>query len=187
MGSVGVKEKHRTYTASNNSRRANSRSYKLTDECGNVKKICKTYFKDILQIPDGTITNILARKKTDGTPIKDRRGKSAPQNKSSDEDTEYLQRFIYLFPTYQSQYSRKDNQYRNYLPPTLRCTRNMFAIAMKMIAPHFQFLYFDAYSIQFHHPQSDSCQICDLFNNKIRCLSEGEEKNTVRRDLIIHQ
>ena len=29
-----------------------------------------------------------------------------------------------------------------------RCTRNMFAIAMKMIAPHFQFLYFDAYSIQ---------------------------------------
>ena len=29
-----------------------------------------------------------------------------------------------------------------------RCTRNMFAIEMKMIAPHFQFLYFDAYSIQ---------------------------------------
>ena len=120
MGSVDVKEKHRTYTASNNSRRANSRSYKLTDECGNVKKICKTYFKETLQIPDGTITNILARKKTDGTPIEDRRGKSAPQNKSSDEDTEYLQRFIRLFPTYQSHYSRKDNQYRNYLPPTLR-------------------------------------------------------------------
>ena len=86
MSSVDVKEKHRTYSASNNSRRANSRSYKLTDECRNVKKICKTYFKDTLQIPDGTITNILARKKTDGTPIEDRRGKSAPQNKSSDED-----------------------------------------------------------------------------------------------------
>ena len=76
MGSVYVKEKHRIYTASNNSRRANSHSYKLTDECGNVKKICKTYFKDTLQIPDGTITNILARKKTDGTPIKDRISKS---------------------------------------------------------------------------------------------------------------
>ena len=46
--------------------------------------------------------------------------KIALVNRSSDEDTEYLQRFIRLFPTYQSHYSRKDNQYRNYLPPTLR-------------------------------------------------------------------
>ena len=194
MGSVDVKEKHRTYTALNNSQWANSRSYKLTDECGNVKKICKTYFKDTLQIPDGTITNILARKKTDGTPIEDRRGKSAPQNKNSDEDTEYLQRFICLFPTYQSHYSRKDNQYRNYLPPTLRmptmyekyvcsCNENDRTPLSIFV---FRRIFNTKFNLHFHHPQSDKCQKCDLFNNKIRCLSEGEEKNAVRRD-IIHQ
>ena len=96
---------------------------------------------------------------------------------------------------YQSHYSRKDNQYRNYLPPTLRmstmyekyvcnCNENDCTPLSIFV---FRRIFNTKFNLHFRHPQSDTCQKCDLFNNKIRCLSEGEEKNTVRRDIIIHQ
>ena len=109
--------------------------------------------------------------------------------------TQYLQRFIRLFPTYKSHYSRKHNQNRNYLPPTLQmstmykkyvcnCNENDRTPLSIFV---FRRIFNTKFNIHFHHPQSDTCQKCDLFNNKIRCLSEGEEKNTLWRDLIIHQ
>ena len=99
VGQIIVSEIARKYTQSSTSRRANTRSYYLPDEQGRPPhEVCKTYFKDTLQICDGKITTVLKKKALTGTLELDKRGRHTPHNKTDAISEEYVCNFIKSFP-----------------------------------------------------------------------------------------
>ena len=96
----------RKYTQSATSRRANTRSCYLPDEQGHHHEVCKTYFKDTLQICDGKIMTVLKKKALTGTLEPDKRGRHRTHNKTDVISEAYVCNFIRSLPAYVSHYGR---------------------------------------------------------------------------------
>jgi hypothetical protein len=109
----------RKYTQSATSIRAYACSYNLPDEQGHPHEVCKTYFKDTLQICDGKITTVLKKKVLTGTLEPDKRRRHTPHNKTDAISEEYVCNFIKSFPPYLSHYGRANNGLRKFLSPDL--------------------------------------------------------------------
>lgn len=194
-GQVETVIKKRTYTKNENSRRNCTRVYKLNSNNVEVK-VCKTYFKDTLVICDGTITNSLKRKSTDGAPLEDKRGKHEPANKSKPADINYLCAFINTFPAYHSHYSRNDNENRKYLSPDLNIVKLYELYKEKCegesIVPLSSFVFrkiFNTnFNLHFHRPQTDTCQRCDKFKAELQSTQiTDEQRNQIITERELHQ
>jgi len=95
-----VSEVAQKYTQIATSRRANTRSYYLPDEQDHPHEVCKTNFKDTLQICDGKISTVLKKKALTGTLEPDKRGRHTPHNKTDAISEEYVCNFIRSFPAF---------------------------------------------------------------------------------------
>lgn len=107
LSSTVVGSESRTFT----------RIYQLINEAGIDIPVCKEFFKKNLRVTDGRLTRALRQKQQGSTPSKDKRGRTAPYNKTSEEKLASATNFISRFPRYQSHYSRKKNPNLCYLPP----------------------------------------------------------------------
>jgi hypothetical protein len=79
--------------------------------------VCKTFFKQTLQVSDGKIDVSLKKKQHSGGLVSDNCGWHQPHNKTHPDDIKFICDFISGFPAYNSHYSRKDNSSKQYLPP----------------------------------------------------------------------
>lgn len=178
----------RQYTNSKNcvSKRKYTRIYKLPafDDCEDIV-VCKTFFKQTLQISDGKIDLTMKRKNINGGPTEDRRGHHEPHNKTGQEDIKFICDFINEFPSYHSHYSRKVNENRKYLPPGLnlsilyrmykeRCQDNRKPVCFSS----FRSIFKNEFNLAFYVPKSDTCNQCDAFNEKLKM--RGNRHWTIR-------
>lgn len=175
----------RKYTKNENSRRDKTRIYRLRDEQGDDKIVCKKFFKGTLAVCDGTITNALKRKQVFGTPRGDLRGKHTPHNKTSLVDEQRVCDFIRQFPSYHSHYCRRDSN-RKYLNPELnmKIMYNMYKSRCIANEEHtvslfiFRQIFNTKFNLDFHHPQKDTCQTCDEFKVRPRLKSRVPKCST---------
>lgn len=160
-------DKSRIYTKAETSRRSISKLYYLSNFDGIETRVCKTFFKKVLQISDGRIARVTA-KKCSGNELSDKRGKHIPFNKTSDKEVEYVRNFILGFPTYQSHYSRSKNPHRLCLAPDLNITKmyEMMKDECKKETPSlkpvslfvFRRLFSEDLNLHFHAPLQDTCK-----------------------------
>lgn len=143
----------------------------------------KKFFQGTLSVCDGSITNALKRKKVNGPPESDKKGKHVPHNKTKSTDEERVCRFIEKFPAYESRYCRRDSS-RKYLSPDLNMTimfklyeeecnlKSHRAVSLYM----FRHIFNTRVNLNFKQPKKDTCQICDEFQAKMTSLPNGAEK-----------
>lgn len=80
------------------------------DVNGRSVRICKTFFITTLGIGRKTVDTSLGKKNRKNiSPIKDKRGKHQPHNKTPTQDRDIVQQHNESFPTMESHYTRKDS------------------------------------------------------------------------------
>lgn len=193
-GQISVQPVKRKFTKKDVSRRQKTRSYRLQDENGIDHKVCKNFFKNVLDVCDGKITKALNRKVVSGTPVLDKRGRHSPHNKSNHDDKNYLIQFIKKFPAYESHYCRHHTA-KKYLSPNLNMSlmydeyKKSCELDKKKILSLFVFreIFNHSFNLSFHRPQKDTCQKCDQFNIQLKSLPDGEEKQKMELERSLHQ
>ena len=113
--------------------------------------------------------------------VTDFREKSVPTNKIDDSN---VVAHIKSFPSYQSHYSRKDNEQRRYLDPDLNI-RKMYDLYVQKCSqekkqPVKEKYYYKVFSTQFNlHfkvPSKDTCRQCDDLLLKMRAETQDDKK-----------
>lgn len=190
---VEVVNKLRTYTNRNGaSRREKTRIYFLQNDAGDKIKVCKNFFKKVLQVSDGRISRVLVNKQEGLAAPVDRRGKQTSVNKTPDEKITEVKNFIAKFPTYESHYSRRKNPHRKYLAPDLslgkiyELYKKEYANANPVSMYIFRDVFLKKFNLHFHAPVSDSCKRCDLFENKIKFSTDEVEKRQIENERDLH-
>lgn len=121
----------------------------------------------------------------------DSRGKNIPSNKIDYTD---VIMHIKSFPSYQSHYTRKDNEQRRYLHPNLN-SRKMYDLYVEKCAtenkqPVKQKFYYKVFSTKFNlHfkvPSKDTCRLCDELHLKISAENNEEKKKELQTQKKLH-
>lgn len=193
-GQITVESTKRKFTKKEVSRRQKTRSYRLQDVHGNDHRVCKVFFKSVLDVCDGKITKALQRKSASGTPVSDKRGRHTPHNKTNLEDTNYLKEFIRKFPVYESHYCRHHTT-KKYLPPNLNMSlmyaeyKRCCETDKRKISSLFVFrdVFNHSFNLSFHRPQKDTCQKCDHFNIILKTQLDNAEKEKTELEKTLHQ
>lgn len=152
-------------------------------------KVCKKFFLGILQISWGRLYRCLIKEEVFA--VMDNRGKNIPTNKIDDTD---VMMHIKSFPSYQSHYSRKDNEQRRYLHPDLNI-RKMYDLYVEKCSqenkqPVKEKFYYKVFSTKFNlHfkiPSKDTCRLCDELHLKIRAETNEEKKKELEVQKNLH-
>ena len=114
-GSVKVTSVKKRYAkkgeTSLHSRRNYSRQYYINDN-GMSTRVCKKAFLAIYAISSGRLSRALSKMQSVGSRQTDQRGRHEPENKTPEEDVQFVQAHIQAFPTESRHYCRKDNPNR---------------------------------------------------------------------------
>ena len=86
---IKVCNKLRQYSKCEHSRRSHSKQYHLMNEKGVEIRVCKNFFKRVLNISDGRISRVTS-KKCAGAGMIDRMGTHCLHNKTPQDETEYV-------------------------------------------------------------------------------------------------
>lgn len=165
--------------------------YFLNLNCQKVQ-ICKKCFMVVFCITNRFITEVINNKNSSASGFvhSDMRGKSAPSNKTSDENMDLIHSHISLIPTYESHYTRKDSS-RKYIPHyyNLRRLYDEYKIWLGLDKkPVSQTIYekeFRKTGIKIKRPNKDTCATCDKVQMLIRNSPEAN-KEKLRNDLKMH-
>lgn len=172
-----------------------TRLYHLPDINGKQVRVCKSFFKHVLQISDGRLTRVLKNKSVGDVPPVDKRGKHIPSNKTPDTKIDEVKNFINSFPKYDSHYTRHKSETRKYLPPHLNLSimyaeyKNKFQVPVSKYM--FEKIFNENFNLSFHAPVTDSCKRCDSFKVKIDACDNSEisKKNelTIAKELHLRK
>lgn len=134
--------------------------------------------------------------KQEGLPAPvDKRGKQTSWNKTPNDKINEVVNFIQKFPTYESHYSRVKNPNRKYLAPELSLGKlyelykkenGNIANATPVSMHIFTQVFLTKFNLHFHAPITDSCKRCDLFQNKIKFLTNLEEIRQLENERDLH-
>ena len=111
---------------------------------------------------------------------RDKRGKHAPANKTTDEKTAFVKEHIESFSLVESQYIRKNSQ-RKYLASGLSISKmydlyvayckEKYATYTPVKSNIYRKIFCNDYNISFHVPKKDQCLQCEQFKQR---QSSGE-------------
>ena len=187
-GSVHVSSVKRHRPGSENAK-TTTRAFYLAD-----KKVCKTFFLQVLGISQGRLQRCIERKtKNSGVGLTDRRGRHSPFNKTADDKMQFVKDHIKSFPKYHSHYSRKQNPNKQYLSPSLDLAKmyKLYKAKCEELAYHavsewvYRNTFNTKFNLSFHRPYTDTCQHCDRMKTQIDA-SEGEEKRKLENEKELH-
>ena len=156
-------------------------SFEYTIRTKSNINVCKKFFLHILQISAGRLYRCLT--KPEVFAVIDHRGTNIPNNKIDDSEVII---HIKSFPSYQSHHSRKDNEQRRYLHPSinLRKVYDLYGeqCAQKNKQPVKEKFYYRVFSSKFNLyfkiPSKDTCRLCDELQLKIRAEIDQERKSS---------
>lgn len=194
---INVAKKARSYCKNEGAdvvpKRQMTRFYTLNNAEGSNVKVCKVFFKKILQVSNGRIDRILENKLTGDPAPLDKRGRKEPTNKTTPDKISGVKDFISKFPTYESHYTPDKKLDIKYFSPELGIGK-MYELYKSSNSNSFEpvsyFVFRKIFNTQsnlkFHAPITDSCKKCDRINIELegRYLNEGDKQNLeMERDL----
>ncbi|KAK7094532.1 hypothetical protein V1264_006082 [Littorina saxatilis] len=151
---------------------------------GQEQHVCKKFFLATLNLSETYVDHAL-KNSTNGTFAgKERRGRSRPHNKNSEEAIEGVRRHIESFPAVESHYTRKDTQ-RKYLEPglTVKKMHDLYVQQCKEVGRQpvstksYRQVFNNDYNLAFHIPKKDQCSLCAAFTmKKIKELATEDDK-----------
>jgi len=129
---------------------------------GQNLRVCKQFFISTLGIGRKTVETALKKKSNTSSPIRDKRGRHTPYNKTPTEDLDSVREHIESFPVLESHYSRKDTN-RKYLNTDLSIRKiyelyktefqkNRHKFVKELVYRH---IFCSEYNISFHKPKKD--------------------------------
>lgn len=140
-------------------------------------RVCKSFFKKVLQISEGRIENCVKKKQTNsGTSAVDLRGKHGSKKRTPAGKIQHVIKFINLMPQYESHYTRNKNMDKKYLDSTLNlkilyseykkyCVENgTDSVSMYM----FRDIFYRKFNLRFKAPAQDTCDKCNEMEIKIK-------------------
>ena len=168
-----------------------TRSIKYTVKYDNkVYSMCRTGFYSTHGITERRVRTVLEKQSSTGVTGLDKRGHNVPHNKMTQERMHSSIDHINSVPKVSSHYSRASSPHRKYLPPGLNIN-TMYTMYLDWltasgngIQPVSNYYYrymFNKYNIGFEPPRMDTCNTCDLINNKIKGLSAGTDGDEIVR------
>lgn len=151
--------------------RSGSNKYYLKLKNGVSVAVCKKHFLQTFSVSDGRVSR--ARKKvcegkSPGEALRSARGCRARKIFSS--DMEFVSDHIRSFLAYQSHYTSKHNDNRNYLCESLNL-RQMYTLYIEKctavnripVKEHdYRYLFNTKFNRHFYVPKNDSCKTCDI-------------------------
>lgn len=165
-----------------NSRKKNTRTYLMSG-----KKVCQLVYLRTLGISQKRVDFCLNKKSRNCMCSPDKRGNSTP-NRTSDGKISNVKAFLDVIPKYESHYTTtkkkyfpahltKKKLYDMYTQQILLIDKVSFPIFCKVMVQ---------YDVSIYRPKADSCQRCDAFNVKLKCVQE-EERSEMIKILNNHQ
>lgn len=162
-----------------NFKRNFSRQYFIPSDSSDIK-VCKIMFLKTLQIDSAKIHRALQKISTGNSA--DQRGKHIPDNKFSEERTNFVKNHIKSFPVYRSHYCRVDNPNKKFLHHGLnlsmmyrlykeRMTENNLESEIVSQSVYEKIFYTD-FNLSFKPPHKDTCKTCDSFKVKIMAIEK---------------
>lgn len=137
-------------------------------------KVCKSFFKSVLQISEGRIENCMKKKKTKvSTCAIDYRGKHANHKKTSPNAILNAIQFINSLPTYESHYTRNaSSSSKKYLASNLNLKILYNEYKQQCENPISMYMFRDTFyrkfNLRFKPPSQDTCDLCNKLNMKIK-------------------
>lgn len=156
------------------------------------KKVCKQFFKAVLQISETRIEKCVKNKQTKRTDYAiDRRGKHNSHKKTPADKIRTTIKFINSLPQYESHYLRANasNSGRKYLAPNLnlKIIYNEYKIVCEEKNEQpvsnymFRDIFYRKFNLRFKPPLQDTCNYCDKLKHKINA---APIKSVERMELI---
>lgn len=158
---------------------------------GERKNVCKSCFLNTLDEKEKFVRLALLNKLQHMSSVTetDKRGRHSPANKISEESREEVKRHINSFPSYESHYTRRNND-KKYLPChlNLRLMYKLYCdISNKAVSRSVYEEEFHKMNLSFKERKTDTCHKCDLFKMKIQvCVDENEKDNLVKERELHH-
>lgn len=165
------------------------------------RRVCRDFFLKTFDITDSRFKVVCKKIDSDGFVATDKRGRHQPKNKMPPESKHLVITHIQSFPRYKSHYSRSQNPNTSYLSPDLN-VRKMYNLYTEMCQEqnkipvkesYYRNIFNGEFNMRFHHPHSDTCNICDKLNNTIKNMpldaAAGSSSGTgnSRLELELHQ
>lgn len=171
--------------------------------------VCKKAFCAIHVVSKKRVEILASHiRKNKSTTPQDMRGRhSTRPNAISDEIVNQINCHIKRYPRRSSHYSRTKNLKRYYLSPELNI-KKMYELYLESYEPEiyksventgklnvkpvvtydFFFRYFQINfsNYSFGQPRSDTCQLCDKLDNKLKIKGQSEELNSIKLQKTIH-
>ncbi|KAL4708255.1 hypothetical protein ACJJTC_002338 [Scirpophaga incertulas] len=169
-------------------KRENTMYYKLiyfADEY----KICKGCLLKTLGETSRFLQTICEKLKKYGHVTKSLRGRAASYKKISHARLQIVEDHIKKFPAYQSHYSRSKTS-KKYLSPGLTLETMYRLYAIENDDPVSKTVYnkvFKDLNLSFKKPRIDTCNKCNLLQNKLKYLTDNDEVQAVQQQLNQHQ
>lgn len=161
-------------------------SYRLRIE-GRDIPICKVAFLSFHGITKHRLQRIHNSIVMYGHSPKDKRGSHKNRPKKIPEPIVYLIEYhIKSFKARQSQYSLRNNPNRQFLPEDLTVSdmHREFVLKYHINIPYKSYwTVFKTFNIHFGYPRSDTCNMCDSLNSKIK----AEERDFEKSQLIVQK
>ena len=104
------------------------------------------------------------------SPIKDKRGKHQPHNKTPTQDRDIVRQHIESFPTMESHYTRKDSN-KQYLSCDLSIRKMVDLYSIERKEKHqkcvsekvYRDIFCTEYNLSFHRSKKDQCMLCNKY------------------------
>ena len=158
-----------------------------------VITVCRTAFYSIHGITEHRVRTVLNNQGTTGVVSLDGRGKHVNSRVTEicQERRHSVFDHIKSFPMVSSHYCRAKSPHKKYLPPDLNVNvmYNLYIEWLRTnnsdIQPVSKHFYRDIFNnklnLGIEPPHSDTCDSCDLFNNKIKSLNPVTDNNEIER------
>lgn len=163
------------------------------------KRVCKLFFLKTLDITVKRYDNVVKRRLLTNTGIspKDQRGKHIPSNKTDEAVLQKVINHIDSFPKYSSHYCRAKNPNKKYLNSDLN-VRKMYALYCEKCKEEgqtpvkdtfYRNIFNTKFNLSFKKPLTDTCNKCDIFENKIKHGENAKEieDNKINKELHLRK
>lgn len=140
-------------------------------------RVCKSFFKKVLQISEGRIENCVQKKRSSaGTCAVDLRGKHSSRKKTPANKLQHVVKFINSMPHYESHYTRNTTNEKKFLDSNLNmkilyseyknyCNEHgIEPVSMYM----FRDTFYRKFNLRFKPPAQDTCDYCNNIEMKIK-------------------
>lgn len=182
------RRRHGNYEEVRDSHRQGTICYFVSNEKGEMIRVCKQTFMNIFAISKMKLETIIRKKKMGETTFKDNR-KSHRAKKFTADDRNAVIRHIASFPRDESHYSRSQSA-KQYLSPELNIHRLYKAFVAKHPNQNCSYRFYNRVfrqefpNLKFRPPRSDTCRVCDKATCEIK--ADLPSSAQARQNLDIH-